>query len=493
MKVEIQRLKKLLANPTPRVPFGEKAQKWDYRVFCLACELLCVRLTASQGFRVTEIFLRFFFPGLKVRVPSQEMFKKWRSMMYNIVKYVNVKCCEKMDVGHVGADESRKGGVSILGVIMRVVNGTRTQDLMLDCAVIGDQCAETELAAMLSSFRQEIGEWVVEVDIMRVVSGISDNASGAVKVSTLFGAFKKERYDSLSAEEKAALTEEEALLWQTWDTLRCEMHKMALACQHFIGGGPELSTEEKEELASQNPDKAQMVHGRVEHAVQKRLSAFSTLARFWQHVEGHVAMFGEGSWPDDAGLEWNKADLPGSLVVAECVTRAVDGVGTFPVNYLSKLRYGFDAIKAFVPPHAKARRRLIGGDLFSISNGIYALSKLFSGRGDHSKYFLNESNILQAYLKEIDLKHKDRIPAFKGSRMYWLLEAAVPVLINHEDYLRYLHDLRGCTSKPNKLIVCAFEVLSDQINMAAVANRALCYEKVVHLGIFVHKHLGGRW
>jgi hypothetical protein len=219
MKVEIQRLKKLLENPTPRVPFGEKAQKWDYRVFSLARELLCVRLTASQCFRVTEIFLRFFFPGLKVRVPSQEMFKKWRSMMYNIVKHVNVKCCEKMDVGHVGADESRKGGVSILGVIMRVVNGTRTQDLMLDCAVIGDQCAETELAAMLSSFRQEIGEWVVEVDIMRVVSGISDNASGAVKVSTLFGAFKKERCESLSVEEKAALTEEEKLLWQTWDTL----------------------------------------------------------------------------------------------------------------------------------------------------------------------------------------------------------------------------------------------------------------------------------
>jgi hypothetical protein len=32
----------------------------------------------------------------------------------------HVQCAEKMTVGHVGADESRKGGVSVLGVILRV-------------------------------------------------------------------------------------------------------------------------------------------------------------------------------------------------------------------------------------------------------------------------------------------------------------------------------------------------------------------------------------
>ena len=32
----------------------------------------------------------------------------------------HVQCAEKMTVGHVGADESRKGGVSVLGVVLRV-------------------------------------------------------------------------------------------------------------------------------------------------------------------------------------------------------------------------------------------------------------------------------------------------------------------------------------------------------------------------------------
>jgi hypothetical protein len=30
-----------------------------------------------------------------------------------------------------------------------------------------------------------------------------------------------------------------------------------------------------------------------------------------------------------------------------------------------------------------------------------------------------------AFMAEVDKKHADRIPAFKGSRMHWLLEAAV--------------------------------------------------------------------
>ncbi len=65
---------------------------------------------------------------------------------------------------------------------------------MLDCAVIDDQNAETEFASLYlySSFKQQIGEWVFEVPVSRVVSGISENANGAVKISHLFGAFKKE-------------------------------------------------------------------------------------------------------------------------------------------------------------------------------------------------------------------------------------------------------------------------------------------------------------
>ena len=58
-----------------------------------------------------------------------------------------------------------------------------------------------------------------------------------VKVSHLFGAFKRERYEGLSAVAKDALTEEESRLWKQWDSLRCEMHKFALASQHYVGSG----------------------------------------------------------------------------------------------------------------------------------------------------------------------------------------------------------------------------------------------------------------
>jgi hypothetical protein len=39
----------------------------------------------------------------------------------------------------------------------------------------------------------------------------------------------------LSAEAKDALTEEESRLWKQWDSLQCEMHKFALASQHYVG------------------------------------------------------------------------------------------------------------------------------------------------------------------------------------------------------------------------------------------------------------------
>lgn len=78
-------------HPMPPCDFGRKGEKWSYKVFGLACELLCLRLTCQQCTRVTEVFLRFFYPKARVRVPSSVTFEKWRSMMYRIVKFVNVK------------------------------------------------------------------------------------------------------------------------------------------------------------------------------------------------------------------------------------------------------------------------------------------------------------------------------------------------------------------------------------------------------------------
>ena len=361
---------------------------------------------------------------------------------------------------------------------------------MLDCAIVEDQTAEVEFKAMLSSFTAQIGEWVVEVPVGRIVSAISDNAPGAKKVSDLFGAMKKRRYQDLTAPEKDALSDEEKENWQAWDGLKCEMHKMALAAQHFVGGCV-LSEEDKEAQKNYNPDKAAMVHGSVEYAVQKRLSAFGAMKRFWEHVEGHCAVHGESDSPAYATV----GVVPTTIMdPAVAMTPNCFDLSSPPSLWrLAACRYAFNRIQAFQGPTAPKMKRLVGADIMSVSNALFAISKMFSGRGDHSKYFLNEHEMLKQFLEELGAKHKDKIPAFKGSRMYWLLESAVAVLINHEDYLRYLHELRECTKVPNRLVSCAFTVLSNHVDMGGVAARALAFVNVVQVGIFVHKHLASRW
>jgi hypothetical protein len=333
---------------------------------------------------------------------------------------------------------------------------------MLDCAVIDDQNAETEFAALYSSFKQQIGEWVVEVPISRVVSGISDNANGAVKVSHLFGAFKKQAYASLPDLEKNALSVNERRLWQQWDALKCEMHKFALASQHYVGGARDKrSPEDRSKRAEANPDKSAMVHGRVESEVQMRLSAMPSMIQFFEHI---------GGWASANNAP--PAESTGVVALSDC---------------MAMLRWGFNKLQ-----QRQRRRHLRIEELVSVSNALYALSKLFSGSGDHKRYYLNESDLLKGFIEEMGRTHPDRIPAFKGSRMHWLLEAAVAVNNNSEDLLRYLHELRRCTQKPNKLVACAFEALSDGPVLAAIAARAICFVEVISIAIFAHKHLAGR-
>ena len=327
--------------------------------------------------------------------------------------------------------------------------------------MIDDQNAETEFAALYSSFKQQIGEWVVEVPVSRVVSAVSDNANGAVKVSHLFGAFKKEAYASLPDLEKMTLSDNERRLWQQWDALKCEMHKFALASQHFVGGAPnKTNSEDRSQRAETNPDKHAMVHGRVESEVQMKLSAMPSMIHYFEHI---------GGWASA-----NNAPSAESSSVAS------------PSDCIAMLRWGFNRLQR------KRRRHLRMDELVPVSSALYALSKLFSGSGDHKRYYLNESDLLKGFVEEMGRTHPERIPAFKGSRMHWLLEAAVAVNNNSEDLLRYLHELRRCTQKPNKLVACAFEALSDGPVLTAIAARAICFVEIISIAIFVLKHLAGR-
>jgi hypothetical protein len=64
-------------------------------------------------------------------------------------------------------------------------------------------------------------------------------------------------YESLPDAEKAALSPEQKHLWQQWDSLKCEMHKYALASQHFVGSSKVVAEtkEEKEAKQEGNPEK----------------------------------------------------------------------------------------------------------------------------------------------------------------------------------------------------------------------------------------------
>jgi hypothetical protein len=119
-----------------------------------------------------------------------------------------------------------------------------------------------------------------------------------------------------------------------------------------------------------------MVHGRVEHRVQKRLSAMPTMAAFLLRCTGYAAIdhsFGKGVL--QSAQSWNGN------------TRETD------VNEMAKLRLGFMNWRdATARSHV---RRLKADELVPISNALHALSKLFSGAGDHKRYYLNEFDLLK--------------------------------------------------------------------------------------------------
>ena len=133
--------------------------------------------------------------------------------------------------------------------------------------------------------------------------------------------------------------------------------------------------EEKAAKAQGNPDKAGMVHGRVEHQVQKRTTGFPTLARAMEKWEGYHAMY-------DGGF--------GDVMVTDACG-ALQGA-----DDMAKKRMFFNMLKH---DNAGPRRQLKADELIPISNALYALSKLFSGAGDHKRYFLNEGDLLNSECK----------------------------------------------------------------------------------------------
>ncbi len=129
----------------------------------------------------------------------------------------------------------------------------------------------------------------------------------------------------------------------------------------------------------------------------------------------------------------------------------------------------------------------------AVSSVAYSVSKLFGTRGKLKDHHLNDEDILQEFRESKGMQKLMDMPSFQGSRMNWLVKVACTIVANHEVYLDYLHRLRYCTIKPNKLVMTAYEGLSDHTVLAALAARAIYCVEVSEVSVFFCKVLATRW
>jgi len=64
--------------------------------------------------------------------------------------------------------------------------------------------------------------------------------------------------------------------------------------------------------------------------------------------------------------------------------------------------------------------------------------------------------------------------------MNWHVECAAVLLLNAETCLPFLHQLRVCTKKPNKMVMKVWNGLSCKFTMAAFAARTVFFLEIVN-------------
>ena len=335
--------------------------------------------------------------------------------MGTVVKWVAITAAINCHHAHSISDETTVSGVSLEGIGLRLCDEHgRKKDLILEGRVLPDgQSSAGEFNAIMQASRITVGDRTIEVPHGKVVSGISDNAPGAKNVNDLYRDHKAALYANLAGKEN--LSDEQKDIWEAWDTLKCEGHKIALWSCWYVGGrrsSKQCSTaDEKGEAEAAekntNPDKLKMIHGSVEFQVQWRLAALPHVLRTLNNIIGLSTLGGTVHGVEPV-VEWHKRCW-------ECV----------PINCdLMLLRWGFNRIQAAAYPRQTMFKEEA---LTPISMVLYAISKLFSSRGDHKDYYPSEEKVLHAFRKDRELQNLDDIPSFKGSRMNWLTEVKAPI------------------------------------------------------------------
>ena len=419
-----------MKDPPPFTHFGDSGDEWDYDVAEIAFQLFGKRFNCAMVHAAFEVFLGALFPGQNVRVPSVKMCELWRWAMYDLSRFVVLKCMEKAKRYHGVTDESRKGGASLLASGLKGEferNGeTVVVDALLDLDFIANQDSVTEKNSFLNSLHIKLSddpELQAKIDVLKVRSMASDHALGAQLTSKLVGVERVAKLAAMSAAEKAALSPFQRNLFENFDATTCQNHLLNLLTTAWVG---------KARPRAGDPDKAIAAHGENESAIQFQLIGATLLKWWWDMRGGKRCVRVEEDFDEDGAL----------------ITSSLRGGGT-TVTFveLSLLRWGWQKLQwRWHKCKKNAKPKPYNAeDVPAISEALCAAAKLFGHTGDFTSYYLNEGRILAAWARQNKTKQQALWKAFKSSRMNWNVECSGILLQNAGCCLPFLHQLRVCT------------------------------------------------
>ena len=337
--------------------------------------------------------------------------------------------------------------------------------MVFDFDVIRDAKAETEMESMLAALRIDLPDGLSEeVSILKCVSGTTDHASTATDSMERLGDAKKKAWDELPQETKENMSQHEQQIASDFKIRNCQSHFTNVLSMNYCGGRHLPETE------GQHPDKALVTHGKVEYYVQSRLCGASILIRHLEISAGRMTL---GKMSDD-----DVTELGNDSECRRCLYRWV----------LQKLSSHWHLCAQNKNPTPWK-----SDSIPSISGGMLAGSKLLSSKGENSFYHLNESQLLEKWMKENGHVMLALFLAWKGSRFNWHVEAAPTYLLNLEWLLTFIYTLLVSVKEPNRLVIAVFNFLSCKISMAGVASRSIFFVELISVLRFAHKRLSTRW
>lgn len=352
-------------------------------------------------------------------------------------------------------------------------------DALIDLDFICNQESQTEADSFENALSIKLSddpELHAEVDLLDVRSMASDHAAGAQDTSKVVGTRKVAKLQNLPEATRNSMTPFKLALASSFDATTCQNHLLNLLTTAWVG---------KSSPRSGDPDKALAAHGENESKVQFHL--IGALLIIWHDEICTGRRVLQASSDPEPLLDVAVPLIEGTTVVRRKHSCLVHPLLRGVRRRRQLLRYGFQRLqwrwhrcnknknpKPYDPEAIPA-----------ISEVLYAASKLFGDTGDFTSYYLNEGKILKAWGRQNHCCQKALWKAFKSSRMNWHVECAAVLLQNAETCLPFLHQLRVCTKKPNKLVLKVWGGLSCKFTMAAFAARTVFFLEIINPVRFV--------